>query len=274
MTTQLSVFNFNSARPAMAGLSIVLLMCSLFVGAVNAEPVTKAVPIEALTSVHLSGAGRLVIVQGDALGLEVTADQDTMQDIEIVQKGEALFLGRKRGRSGWSWFNFNGDDAGDVLFVLSLRELSALNLTGASEVKMESLVTERFSIEMAGASKVRLGEVNATEFYAQSAGASRIYITQLTAESARLDSVGASQVNVDSGTLGHLNVSAVGASKVDTKGLQAEHVKVDAVGASNVVVHAAKAVDASAAGASSIRYAGSPASVKTSDAGASSVKPY
>jgi hypothetical protein len=101
-------------------------------------------------------------------------------------------------------------------------------------------------------------------------GASSATLSGLEAKGLRLNVSGASTVTA-SGTADRLDVDCSGASHVHAKGLTAQTVVVGVSGASGAEVRAVQELDANASGASSVRYAGSPARKKENTSGASSI---
>jgi hypothetical protein len=73
------------------------------------------------------------------------------------------------------------------------------------------------------------------------------------------------------GRVGKLSVEASGASEANLKALESESAKVEASGASHVWVRTKGDLDASASGASEIKYVGKPSRVKGETNGAASV---
>jgi hypothetical protein len=101
-------------------------------------------------------------------------------------------------------------------------------------------------------------------------GASVAVLTGLDEKALRLSASGASNVTA-SGTADRLEIDCSGASGVHAKGLAAQAVVADVSGASTAEVHAVKELQATASGASKVRYEGSPAKVKQNSSGASSI---
>lgn len=255
-------------------LGLIFAACLILAPAVYAaEPagrLTKKVPVEAIDTVNISGASELIIVQADTPSLEVTAPEAMFEHINVKQKGATLYLGRKDKKRFGSWFNFTGDDD-HVRFVLSVKTLAALHVTGAARVKMDYLTGKQLRIDLSGASKLRLGEVNMTSMIFHSAGASNSTIESLQVDAVKIGVVGASQLTINGGSAMDLAVEAVGASKVRAAQFKAATAKASAVGASKIELFAAESIDAKAAGASYIGYKGEPKDVEVQQSGASNI---
>jgi hypothetical protein len=101
-------------------------------------------------------------------------------------------------------------------------------------------------------------------------GASHATLTGVEEKSLRLTVSGASNVTA-SGKADRLDIDCSGASGVHATKLTAQTVAVTVSGASRAEVRAVRELDASASGASTVRYAGSPAKKQESASGASSI---
>ena len=73
------------------------------------------------------------------------------------------------------------------------------------------------------------------------------------------------------GSAQDLNVKASGASTVDLSNFTSQNAVVDASGASNVIVATSGTLNVEASGASTVRYIGEPAKLRTNTSGASTV---
>jgi hypothetical protein len=102
-------------------------------------------------------------------------------------------------------------------------------------------------------------------------GACHVDVEGLEVGEFTVDISGASHVAA-SGRCNQLVADLSGASALKCVALEAESVKLDVSGASNAKVTATDRLAAEASGASTVRYAGDPGSVKADTSGASSIK--
>ncbi len=117
-------------------------------------------------------------------------------------------------------------------------------------------------------------EVTATCATLQSlhcSGACRVAVERIDTEELQCHLSGASEIQL-TGTCNRLSIESSGASRINSKMLVARDVRVNISGAGNAEIHASSSLSGSCSGAVKIRYAGSPASVKVSSSGASSVR--
>lgn len=106
----------------------------------------------------------------------------------------------------------------------------------------------------------------------EGSGATVIDATGLSGSKSEIVLSGASKLK-GVGRVTRLELKVSGASEASLKALEAETVRVEASGASKVWVTAKKSINASASGASEVRYFGNPSSRTDETSGVSSVGP-
>lgn len=102
-------------------------------------------------------------------------------------------------------------------------------------------------------------------------GVARVSLVNVNNESLDVDVSGASTVDIE-GTTRNATIDVSGASRLNAEKLQTENANIDASGASNININVSNELSADLSGASSVRYSGSPRSVKKDLSGASSVR--
>jgi len=105
----------------------------------------------------------------------------------------------------------------------------------------------------------------------ETSGATAVRARGLRGERLEVEASGASKLAL-SGQVTKVVYEVSGATKLDALGLDAEVVEIDASGATHAKVRATRAITADASGASSIRYAGGPAEVRSDLSGASKLE--
>ncbi len=106
----------------------------------------------------------------------------------------------------------------------------------------------------------------------EGSGATEWDVSGLNAKTVDIGLSGASKAKVE-GNASKLNVEATGASEANLKRLVATEAKLVATGASKIYATVKNSLNASASGASEIRYYGKAESIKQETSGASSVGP-
>lgn len=218
-----------------------------------AAEATRAFALENIRHINLRGAAEMMLTQGETEALTITADEKTLQNVEIHQKDGTLYL-NVRSRN-WSWFNWGEDD--DVRFAVSLRQLESLTLTGAAQVTGGDWFGEKLSIDITGASQLQVGRLAVKQLAINLTGASHSNIEQLRGEELQVELTGASHMAIkQSGEVARQQVNLTGASHYKATPLKSRSASIQVTGASSAEVYATEALEISAHGASNVRYYG------------------
>ena len=195
--------------------------------------------------IEVSHGFEVEIRQGDRFRIVIRVDEDLIDYVDVVKRGNTLNIGLEQG---WRYQINNVTMHAEV----TMPRLNRLSLSGASEARVtgfESL--EVFRVDMSGASSLK-GDLMAGVAQFNVSGASRMTLR---------------------GTAGELILIASGASRVRLNEFRVTDTRVDASGASDVTVHASGRLDAEASGVSRITYLGSPRLGRIATSFGSSVAP-
>lgn len=196
-------------------------------------------------ALDISHAFKVEVVQGDTYRVVLHVDDTFVEDLEIVQQGAVLRIGLKP--------EFRGGITNATLEAeVTMPELSDIEVSGASQAEVRGFASNAyFAGDVSGASVLR-GEIEAGD--------------------TRLDVSGASSAEL-SGHGDSLTVDASGGSSVDLADYPVSDALIDASGASSVTVYVSGTLNASASGASSVKYLGDPTLGSIDISGASNVSP-
>lgn len=205
--------------------------------------VTREESITGFDRVDISHAFEVEITQGDTFRVLVRVDDNLVEHLDVVKKGETLKIGMKPGPI----YNFGKTT---LEAEITMPELTGLDAAGASHVTITGFKSAKgLNVDVSGASTLD-GEIVAGD--------------------ARFDVSGASRVTL-SGSGQLVVIDASGASEVDLSAFPVTDASIEASGASKVTVNASGRLDADASGASHVYYVGSPTLGEIDTSGASSV---
>lgn len=229
---------------SVAGLATVVLAaaaCGLPLQSGSGTIVESQPRLEAVSMLTVTSAFEVRLAVGDEPSLVLRTDDNLVDRVRVDNQGDELSLeldGAVR----------NATLEADL--TVPADALESIRLSGASSVTgLEPLDPEQLSLQLNGASRVFLV----------------VAVDELT-----VDADGASVANVG-GQAQALSVRANGASSLRLDELAAQTATVDADGASTVEVLVEEDLQASAAGASTIRYGGDPQTLDRDVSGASTV---
>lgn len=196
------------------------------------------------SSIIISNAIKVFITQSDTESLAVSATEEKYKD-EIKTEIENNIL--KIHFSGNN--NWRSKDRHLKVYV-SFKTLSMINVSGASDV-------------------MAIGEINVKDLRVNVSGASTVK-GEFYTDKMELDLSGASKA-VLIGKTAMLSITSSGASDVEAFKLETSICNVSASGASDIDVYVEEEINATASGASNIKYKGSAAIKNMKASGAASI---
>lgn len=243
------------------------------VAAVHAEDViAKAYDIKDVSELEVSGGGRVQIIQGDTESLRVEANHDVMARVKVDLSGNKLSLSIRKSTGSFSFFDLFKQHDDDVLYVLQLKQLHYLGLSGATRATLGNWVGGNMRVHVNGAGAANFSHLRVDDLFIELSGASNGKVQMLTAKKLKFDLSGAANMDIKSASQTHvLKIDASGASNFHGKLLTAAQADADASGASNIDLQATDLLKADASGASNIRYLGQP-KVEAHASGAGHIK--
>jgi hypothetical protein len=236
-----------SRAPFLSLVAVVFLLAGCAVPftmqlAPSGPLVTKDYDLSNFTAVAAGSAFEMEITRSDSYGVSVTVNESLVESLEVTVSGNTLHISLKPN----------------------------IGLTGAATMKAKVTMPELTGLDLSGASRTTLAGFNSdTSLKSEVSGASTLR-GDLICGDASFNVSGASKVNLR-GSAQDLKVEASGASTVDLSNFASQNTVVNASGASKVVVAASGSLDVEASGASTVRYTGEPATLKTNASGASTV---
>jgi hypothetical protein len=236
------------------------------------DVIAKAYDIKDVSELVVSGGGRVQITQGDTESLRVEATSEVMARVKVDLSGDKLSLSVRNTSGGFSFFDLFKHRNDDVLYVLQLKKLHYLGLSGASRATFGNWVGGDMKVNVSGAGAANFTNLRVNDLFIELTGASNSRVEMLTARTLKFELSGAANMDVKAASqTNFLKIGASGASNFRGKLLRAAQADVDASGASNVDLQATEYLKAGASGASNIRYLGQP-KLDSNASGASHIK--
>jgi hypothetical protein len=203
----------------------------------SGKVVTEERAASGFDRVSLTGAGDVIVTQGEAESLKVETDDNLMPYLKTEVQNGTLTLGfTDEARRG------NVRPSKGIKFHLQLKELSGLELLGAGDIEAASLDADRLEILLAGAGNVDVAALKA-----------RVLVVHLN---------GAGNVEL-AGQVAEQEVVLSGAGDYRAGELESQVVKVRLNGAGDATVWASDTLDARIPGVGQVRYYGDPQVTKS-----------
>lgn len=203
---------------------------------------TETRPADGFDQIELSAGGAAEVIVGDSQGITVTADDNLMPYILTEVRNGKLSI---RVKDGTSISPSKG-----IQYVINVRNLSQVEVSGTGEVRMAGLTGERLSLYSSGMARFELKDL------------------QLNRMDINISGSGAAILG---GSAERLTVEISGSGNLEAGDLKVQQADINISGAGQAVVWVLDALDAHISGAGNVSYYGSPATVQKELSGAGSV---
>ena len=196
-------------------------------------------------AVALNGSMNLVVRQGAAQNVQVSADDNLLPLLETVvestAQGATLVVRWKKGQSLSTRMN--------VMVTVVLPKLSALSVSGSGDIRVEPFNTPALKLLLSGSGDARFERLNTADFGIRISGSGDV---------------------AANGSATKLSISIAGSGDVQLADLKADDVTVSIAGSGDAAVNANKTLEVGIAGSGDVTYSGN-AAVKSKVAGSGSV---
>ncbi|UCC88848.1 MAG: DUF2807 domain-containing protein [Anaerolineales bacterium] len=130
--------------------------------------VTEEREVSGFDSVALSAFGEVIISQGDDESLTIETDDNLMPYIQTEVRNGTLELGWAR--------NIVPVPSRSLVFRVSVKELVALNSSGAGRFEIDELDTDRLNVNLSGAGDIKINSLTATDLAITVSGAGNVEV--------------------------------------------------------------------------------------------------
>ncbi len=239
-------------RSILLGLSLIAVL--LAVAACQASPInvltgsgtvrSESRSVSAFDEVELTGIGALTITQGQQESLTVEAEDNLLPTIRSEVRGRRLVIELDGGRT------VHVRPTKPIKYTVTVRDLTAVKLSGAGSIAIPSLTTTTLDVRMSGAGDVALDGLTAGEL------------------ALSLSGLGDATV---SGTVTRQEVTMSGLGSYGAEHLESQEARVTTSGAGDATVRVSSTLNVKASGAGTVEYIGDP-SVSQDISGAGRVR--
>ncbi len=190
---------------------------------------TEVRQVSGFSAVKLSGIGSLEIAQTGTEGLSISAEDNLLPLINANVQGGVLDIHIQP--------NTNLQPTQPIIYLLSVKDLTAISLSGAGSVTTQQFKTTALTVDLSGAGDVNLTGLQLGGLTSKLSGAGNLLVGGTT-------------------TSQDVTSSGVGSYKADQ--LASTTAKVSLSGVGNATVRVANALDVTISGVGSITYYGNP----------------
>lgn len=228
--------NRGRTRRAVLTLCLATLMLAVTAGCVvvraSGDTVTETRDVSGFDQVELKGFGELRIEQGNRESLAIEADRNLMRYIETDVRNGVLVISIER--SGIPVIML---PEGDVVFRLSVRDLSEVVVSGSGKVLADGLDVGDLRLGLSGSGEVALEDITADTISYEVSG------------SGRGDATGKADA---------LELQISGSGAFDAGDLEVRQARLEISGSGEATVWATDDLEVDISGSGRVRYYDSP----------------
>ncbi|MCD6423907.1 MAG: DUF2807 domain-containing protein [Anaerolineales bacterium] len=194
--------------------------------------------VSGFDKILVEGAGRLILTQGDSESLSIETDDNLIEYIRTEVVGDTLEIGFEDDvvfSSGKGRVALDPSDG--FVFRISVIDLEAISVSGAADIEMDKIKTDRLDITFSGAGRVSVDDLDA--------GSLNVHVS------------GAGDVNLV-GRVDDQVVMLSGFGRYQAFDLESQEASVTISGAGGANVWVIETLDVSISGAGDVKYYGSP----------------
>ena len=230
-------------RKKLVFAMLVLSFFALALSACGGTLQNETREVSGFDRVDISTFGEFIITQGDTESLSIEGPADYLRYLETKVSNGTLTISQRRGL-------FSSPNT-KVTFILTVRELESISMSGAGSIKIGTLKTPSLKLNLSGAGSVD--------------------IKNLTADSLDIILSAAGAISA-SGKVASQNIILSGVGSYDASDLESSSARITLSGAGSATVWVSDSLEADVTGVGSVSYYGSPASVKQNVSGLGSVR--
>jgi hypothetical protein len=202
--------------------------------------------------IQLTGAGDIIITQGQTELVIVEADDNLLSYIETEVRAGTLMLGFTDEVA-----DKNIRPSQSIKFDVNLKDITSLEISGAGDVSSESLNTERLKVEVDGAGDIAVDQLTAKQFDIEVNGASDIQVEQITAQDVDVNINGSADIQL-SGDTYEQNINIDGSGDYFAADLHSQLTDITIHGIGDVTVWTVDNLTVHIPGTGTVRYYGDP----------------
>jgi len=196
----------------------------------SGEVASKDFEVSDFDRLDFSGIGNIIITQGETESLNVEAESNVIERLEISSSGKMLKIGYKNNF-------FNIIPTKPINFYLNVKDLREISISGVGSIKCDKLTTDDLSIDSSGAGSVDMNLIT-TVFEVALSGAGKVNLTGQTQSQ---------------------SIDISGAGSYSAKEFTSKDCKISISGIGRAIVNASDTLDVKMSGLGSVEYVGKPA---------------
>ncbi len=251
----------------IALLNILLLSILFFVGCSHGvvgsgNIIEEDRSISNFDSIDISTIGTLIITQDQKESLTITADDNIIPLIRSkVERGELKISSQDTLLTD------------NIVYKLSIKDISSLDISGSANVKSESIISDNLSIEISGSGEVSVEQLMVnSDFNVKIVGSGSVYFDNVSTTNIKSEITGSGEINV-SGFTDSQTLEIAGSGNYNALDLKSNDAEIQIIGSGDAFIDVIEILDTEISGSGSIFYKGRPF-LTSKITGSGEIKPY
>lgn len=269
--------------------SIAIVAVFFFLASLAEAQIRKEVfKVDSFDRLSFRVAGKLHLRQGPSQKVEVEADRDVFEELEVEVDGNTLVIGR---RGNWFSFDWHWDDDDKVNVYVTMPNIEGISVSGSGSVVAEGkLSVDDLDLKVSGSGLLEVeadakGDVEADvsgsgtirlsgtceSFDSDVSGSGRVRMNETIARNASFGVSGSGRIEA-SGTAKDVRATISGSGKVLAANLETDRCDVRISGSGDVEINVKSELDATISGSGSVSYKGNPPHINSHSSGSGHVR--
>jgi hypothetical protein len=233
------------------GTAVGLLLTVFFVVLAASADVTQSRDVEEFSAVAFSLPGELILIEGEAMAVSVTASEDLLEEVVTETQDGVLTIRHAAGM--WT----HNEDLHNVQVEVTFVDLDRLALSGSGAATAEKLELEDLKLLISGSATLQITALDAEHLSIAISGSGRVNVAALHAASLDSSISGSGTIEV-AGHAEAQSISISGSGDHGARRLESQDVEVVVAGSGTAEVWANGTLDAVIAGSGDVIYRGDP----------------
>jgi hypothetical protein len=245
--------NCSSNNPTVGSVSIV--------GSGNLQ--TKQYNFSGFTQINAENRFDITITKAHSHHVEITADDNVFEHLNVHQKGGILYLTTENG----SFSNIT------LQATIMMPSLEKIDLSGSSECTFSGFTSNRLELDLSGSTELKGTSNTANLVRVDMSGSSKLSLNQMNSNRLELDLSGSTLLIGTSGTTSQLTVDMSGSSELNLEKMSSSEAHLAMSGASEatITLDGTGVLTGKLSGASTLNYCGTPTQNKVTTSNQSTV---
>jgi hypothetical protein len=210
---------------------------------------TETRQVRNFDQVELQGIGELYVTQGDEESLRIEAEDNLIPYITTEVHGKTLEIGFETMVSVWPHR--------PVKYYLTLKDVSALRLSGSGNIRAERLAADQLELGVSGSGNLIVNELAAKTLTNSVSGSGDLRVDTLKADSVKTTISGSGTCDL-SGETDEQSARVSGSGDYLASDLQSGSASVHIAGSGNAQTWVTENLNINVAGSGDVEYYGTP----------------